>query len=339
MDANDLARRDVLKAAGLFAAGTGLSRLLGPWPARGERQQPAAAMPIGQREILAGLDAMSRVADDGNDPFADGHAAAAVMASAFFCKENDLDVATQDAIRALLEGRLLAGPLFAPRPQEAADPALAQGLVDDLDHGIDALRRSGHNIIFAVVSLKALREVPEAATPARVAGLRAMVRSFPAEPVSSDARREPPPDPSDEAAFIRFVFAEYLAALQLYLEGRGHHGFAGHVVTVGHALVELCRLGHADTARKGLPAYREFVAHARRGADLGGRRVAAAPARAPRPLDRDYWVAQRGRRMGGFASSHVVKYPYSFYALLVGLTDDELKRRVLEKVDYLTAVS
>lgn len=56
------------------------------------------------------------------------------------------------------------------RTEKKADPELVEGLVKDLDAGIDSLRRSGHNIIFANISLKTLREVPEvpeAATPAR----------------------------------------------------------------------------------------------------------------------------------------------------------------------------
>ena len=55
---------------------------------------------------------------------------------------------------------------------------MVERLAKDLDAGIDTLRRAGHNIIFANISLKTLREVPEAATPERVAGLRKMVRSF-----------------------------------------------------------------------------------------------------------------------------------------------------------------
>jgi len=37
--------------------------------------------------------------------------------------------------------------------------------------------------------------------------------------------------------------------------------------------------------------------------------------------------------------SHLIKYPYSFYALARELRDDALKQRILEKIYYLTAVS
>ena len=104
-------------------------------------------------------------------------------------------------------------------------------------------------------------------------------------------------DLSDETKFVHFVFEEYLKALDLYLHGKGHHGFAGHVLTVGHALLDLKRMGYRDTAHKGVKAYWQFVQEARDGADLGGERVKDAPPKPPTPLVREYWVKQ-GKRTG-----------------------------------------
>ena len=112
-----------------------------------------------------------------------------------------------------------------PRRQETADPELVEGLVKDLDAGIDILRRSGHNIIFAVTSLKALA-APEAATPGRIDGLRKMVRSF--GETSGGAAKDPDPlvGLDDERKFVHFVFEEFLKA-------KGN-GFDGHVKAIGH---------------------------------------------------------------------------------------------------------
>lgn len=341
--AEELARRDVLKSAGLFAAGVGL------WPgallgrrATGSTSTPRAnAASIGRREIVAGLDGMSRVANPGYDPFTDGHGAAAVIASAFFCRENELDEPTQETILSLIGSRFLTSPIYAPRAEEPADPELVSGLVTDLDDGIDTLRASGHSIIFAAISLRALREVPEAATSARIKGLRRMVRSFGTGAGSkAPARvRSSIPDIGDEKAFIRFVFEEYLRALDLYLDGNGHHGFAGHVLTIGHALIELCRMNHPETARKGLDAYAQFIEEARAGADLGGARVRDHAHRCPTALERKYWIAQVEHPVDGLVSSHRIKYPYSFYALLKDLPDGALRQGIMQKIAHLTAVS
>lgn len=166
------------------------------------------------------------------------------------------------------------------------------GLVQDLDAGIGVLRSSGHNIIFAVVSLKALRAAPEAATPTRVKGLRQLVQSFGKgnHPGNRLKFKDGFVDLGDEQEFIRFAIEEYLGALELYLNGKGHHGFAGLLLTVGHALLKLHHMGYKETAHKGIAAYWQFVEQARQEADRGGRKVHDAPSGAPSPLAREYWV-------------------------------------------------
>jgi hypothetical protein len=340
-DDQRIPRRDVLKAGGLLA-GAGLcgANLRALAAAVGSpRPRPGG---FGDAELVRGLDGMSRVADAGRDVFVDGHVAAAVLCSVFFGREQEFDADTWRALQALVEARLLAVPIFAPCREEPADEKLVDGLVEELDVGIGSLRRSGHDIIFAALSLKALREVPAAATPARIRGLRAMVRSFGTEKVAGARLRGADPfvGLDDEPRFVRFALAEYLRALDLYRTGRGHHGFAGHALTVAHALLQLARLGHRETAHKGVPAYHQLVQRARDGADLGGQRIAAAPPRFATPLQKDYWIERSRKPAGILVSSHLVKYPYSFYALAKELPDDdELKQRALQSIYHLTAVS
>ena len=54
----------------------------------------------------------------------------------------------------------------------------------------------------------------------------------------------------DEQKFVHFIFEEFLKA--------AGDGFDGHVLTIGHALLELHRMGHKELARKGVPAYWEW---------------------------------------------------------------------------------
>jgi hypothetical protein len=328
-DAN--VRRQLLKA-GLIVAGAGFCpEALFDRRAAGDDEKPAEDNPIGPREIVKGLDGMSRVADKRNT-FAGGHNAAAVISSAFFCREQKLDADTQKEILAYLGARLLNNPIYAAaRPKEAADPKLIEGLLEDLDAGIATLRGKGHNIIFAVTCLKALRAVPEAATPERIDGLRKMVRSFGTTRGGAAKDSDPLVGLDDEQKFVHFVFEEFLRA-------KGD-GFDGHVVTIGHALVELNRMGHKELARKGVPAYWQWVREARAGDDEGGDKVAPAKPRAPTPLTREYWAAQAKHRIGEIVSSHTVKYPYSFYALAKDVKDEELKERILAKVYRLTATN
>src|SRR5260370_9279102 len=98
-------------------------------------------------------------------------------------------------------------------------------------------------------------------------------------------------------------------------------------------------MGHKERARKGVPAYWRGVGGARASDGEGGGEVAPAPPRAPTPLTREYWAAQAKRRIGEIVSSHMVKYPYSFYALAKDVKDEGLKQRLLAKVSRLTAVN
>jgi hypothetical protein len=322
-----IVRRRLLKA-GIIVAGTQFCpEALFDRRAAADDEKPTEGTPIGPREIVKGLDGMSRVAETGNT-FGLGHNAAAVISSAFFCREQKLDTDTQKEILAFLDGGLLKSSIYAAaRPKETADPKLVEGLVEDLDAGIATLRGKGHNIIFAVTCLKALREVPEAATPERIGGLRRMVQGFGKTKGAVEKDPEPLVGLDDEQTFIHFIFEEFLKA--------AGDGFDGHVVTIGHALVELHRMGHKDLARKGVPAYWEWV----RGARANEVEVAPAPPQAPTPLTREYWAAQVKRHVGGIVGSHMVKYPYSFYALAKDVKDEDLKKRILEKVNRLTATN
>jgi hypothetical protein len=327
-----IVRRQLLKA-GLIVAGMPFCpEALFDRRAAADDEQPAEDTPIGAREMIKGLDGMSRVAETGNT-FGLGHNAAAVISSAFFCREQKLDANTQKEVLAFLDARLLKNSIYAAaRPEEAADPKLTEGLLEDLDDGIATLRGKGHNIIFAVACLKALRAAPAAVTPERIDGLRKMVRSFGKTRGGAEDDPEPPlVGLDDEQKFVHFIFEEFLKA--------AGNGFDGHVLTIGHALVELHRMGHKELARKGVPAYWAWCRGSRAGADEGRGEVPPAPPQAPTPLSREYWASQANRRIGEIVSSHTIKYPYSFYALAKDVKDEDLKKRILAKVYRLTATN
>jgi hypothetical protein len=324
-----IVRRRLLKAGLIVAGAEFCPDALFDRRAAADDKNATDDLLVGTREIVKGLDGMSRVADKGST-FGLGHNAAAVISSAFFCREQALDGDTQQEILAFLDARLLKNSIYAePRPNATSDPQLVEGLLEDLDAGIASLRGKGHNIIFTVACLKALGAVPEASTSERIAGLRKMVRSF----GKSGTEVAKDPDPlvglDDERKFIHFVFEEFLKA-------KGN-GFDGHVLTIGHALVELYRMGHKALAQKGVPAYWQWVRQSRGGGTEGT--VAAEPPRKPTPLSREYWAAQAHRSLGEIVSSHTVKYPYSFYALAKDVTDEDLKKRILARVSVLTATN
>src|SRR5262249_30862483 len=115
-------RREFVKAGLIFAGAPFCPEALFDGHAAADDEKSAEDTPIGRREIVKGLDGMSRVADKGNT-FAGGHNAAAVISSAFFCREQKLAADTQKEVLAYLDARLLKNPIYAAaRPKEAADP-------------------------------------------------------------------------------------------------------------------------------------------------------------------------------------------------------------------------
>ena len=152
-------------------------------PGNGSRDDKAKQI-IGDEILLKGLDGLSQSAIKGGNPFVDGHNAAAVIASAFFCQEQEIPVETQHELRSFMEARLLTNRIYKPQPKQDADAALLGGLLEDINENVSDLRRSGHNIIFATLSLKSLRAMPGTVTPARIDGLREMIRSFRSPPNS-----------------------------------------------------------------------------------------------------------------------------------------------------------
>ena len=63
------------------------------------------------------------------------------------------------------------------------------------------------------------------------------------------------------------------------------------------------------------------------------------PDESPTPLDSEYWAHYQRRRPKELVSSHLIKYPYSFYALAKDLNDKKLKKRLLNKLYHLSAVT
>src|SRR5262245_36645670 len=89
-----IVRRQLLKAGLIIAGAPFCPEALFDGRAAAADGNPAEGAPIGQQEIIKGLDGMSRVADQGN-VFGLGHNAAAVISSAFFCRDQKLDADTQ----------------------------------------------------------------------------------------------------------------------------------------------------------------------------------------------------------------------------------------------------
>lgn len=276
------------------------------------------------RYLIMGLDGLSHA--HGKDYFRDGHLAASVTAAYYLCHENALGEATQNLIKFRIDDELRGDAIFRPAPTEPPDSALLDQLLDTLSTGIGDLREIGHNIIFGAIALKAFRDRPDAITPARVEGICRLIENFTTTQNVELNDNDGIPDVTDEGALIEFIFSEYLRSVSLY-DGYGQ-GWAGHLLTIGQAVIGLSRLGYPQLAEPARDAYRMYIKTMRRGPNETDRRIAEHPFTSPTPLDHYYWAHGKQIRHG---LGHAFKYPYSFYNLLQELKDPKLKRCVLQE--------
>ncbi|MDH3900313.1 MAG: hypothetical protein OEU51_04625 [Gammaproteobacteria bacterium] len=272
--------------------------------------------------LILGLDGLSRA--HGRNYFGDGHLGASVIAAYYLCHENGLEERTQNTIKSRIDHELRNDAPFLPVPDETPDAALLEQLVTTLSAGIGDLREVGHNIIFGAAALKAFRECPNAITPFRVEGICRLIDDFATTQNVSVEDDDGVPGIDDESALIEFIFGEFLRSVSLYA-GYGQ-GWAGHLLTMGHAVIELSRLGYPDLAAPAHNAYRMYIKSIRRGPKETDRHIPDHPASALTPLDHDYWK-QRKSVLSGLG--HAFKYAYSFYNLISRLDNPDLKKRCL----------
>lgn len=268
--------------------------------------------------LILGLDGLSRA--HSGSYFADGHLAASVIAAFYLCHENGLEQRTRKLIQTRIDDELAQDTLFLPAPDEAPDAALLEQLLATLSAGIGDLREVGHNIIFGAAALKAFRDCPDAITPFRVAGVCRLIDDFATTQNVCLEDDDGVPGIDDESVLIEFIFSEFLRSVALYA-GYGQ-GWTGHLLTMGHAVIELSRLGYPDLAARAHHAYRMYIQTIRRGPSGTDRQIPDHPPSTLTPLDHDYWKQRKSVRSG---LGHAFKYAYSFYNLLAQLRNPVLR--------------
>jgi hypothetical protein len=308
MDENRQIIREVLN--GRADTGTGEQRP-GPDPVDGHGSRP------GESLLLLGLNALSRAHEF--DYFVDGHRGAAMVAAHLLCVDNDLEPDTRSRIAGLVRRNWASTPLCRAFPDTPADPARIDEIGFALLEGAETLRQVGHNAIFAMLAIKGLRMMPQAATSERVQGVCRMIRSFtPWRDVAANPDVTPPPF-SDAAAASRFMLREASDAVDRFV-GFGQ-GYAGHMLTFGQALVELAAMGDVDWAESCRLAFRKYVTVTRLGPGPDSERRPEHEQSDLRPTDAAYWEERPDDAVG---IGHVFKYPYSYYDLLRRAGDAEL---------------
>jgi len=299
--------------------------------------------------LAAGLNAMARAYRV--NPMA-GHLGAAVVAGCFIAEQHpDLDAEVcrgiQGELDRIVRGESVFSPkenaairapqMFEPFAEETTDGSLIAGIADALDANIEETRESGHNVIFASIAIRALRERPDLTTPSVVEGICKLIAGFNgASPGSGyygkeEGRRNGrdvsvPKDDSfppyvDLAGMANAVVDELVRHAPERREG---FGGLWHIINHGAALAELARHGHAGLAVKGLPSHHHHVQLWRTLPNVADELGPETPAPHD-PRTAAFWRSGSIRRERAHLT-HRIKTLYGFDALME-LVDDESKRR------------
>jgi len=306
---------------------------------------------IGSVYLRRGLSAMARAWRANTMA---GHPGAALVAGCCFADvHGDLDARVYSGIEGELD-RIIAGEelwfdpdavgmtiseLFEPFPDAPSHSAATDAIADALSGSIGALRQSGHNVIFAALAIKALREHPQHATSEIATGICRLIEGFqggnPGRLYFGEERgwiggdEVPPPDGdtplyADEQAMVDAVADELIDTAS---ENRRGCGGLWHIVNHAAALVELSRLGYGALARRGYAAHQHHLqlwgVLPDLTAELGPMVCAEHDPRTP-----EYWATGELRRDSALLT-HRIKTLYGFHTL-TGLVDSATKRERAE---------
>jgi hypothetical protein len=272
--------------------------------------------------LTASLNALSRA--NKVNYFTEGHKGAAMAAAVYLCNEKKLDIKTRTMIYEIVENYWANKPLFKSFPEEPGNKKLLEQIIKVASENFRSLRRVGHDMIFTMYALRTFRMAPNLITPQRVTGVCQLIKRF----GESDSMRwradlqsvddSEIPNFGDVESTACFILQEFLDTCNRFI-GRGQ-GWSGHLLTVGHSLIELLRMGYDDLAKRGRYAFSQFVWRVRQGPQESDKNYMENKKIKLRPLDLDYWKHWGGRDPN---LGHCFKYAFSFYYLL-GLSGDQV---------------
>ncbi len=290
-----------------------------------------------------------------------GHLGAAVVAGYFIGEQHpNLDQEVYNGIEAELEriirgesvfspkkdAALNASAMFEPFPREQPKEDLIDGIADALFRNINRTRESGHNVIFASIAIRALKDHPDLATPSIVDGIRRLIAGFDnASPGSGYYGKERGRinggkiTLTNDDGIPRFTDLQTMAntvvddLIQHAAQRREGFGGPWHVINHAAALVELSHHGYRELAIKGLPAFHEHYRLFQTVPDISEEKGAETPTEDD-PLTPNFWSPEKIRRERAHLT-HRIKTLYGFDELAEMVESKTKRDQGTDKLRYL----
>ncbi|APZ93375.1 hypothetical protein [Fuerstiella marisgermanici] len=326
-----------------------------------EDVRAATATPIAESFLSSGLNALARAHHMSSMA---GHLGASLIAGYFVGEQRpNLDPSVYEGIEGdlarVIRGESVFGKkmskkstlsdaeLFEPFPKQKPDETLIDGIAEGLEKGIDKPRQSGHNVIFACLAIRALKQHPELATPAIVDGIRRLMAMFANETPGSGyygAKRgrihgnkitlpedDGTPAYNDIDSMVIAVLDE---AIELTPEvHRSGYGGLVHVINHAAAIVDLADCGYDELAQRAIQSHRH---HLRLWRNLPNVADEKGPTQVSKftPHVAEYWKSGSVPYDRALLT-HRVKTMFGFDELAAAVDNQAKEKAAYEKLRYL----
>ena len=246
-----------------------------------------------------------------------------------------------------IESKLADTELFEPFPKQKPDEALIDGIAEGLEKGIDRPRQSGHNVIFASLAIRALKEHPELATPAVVDGIVKLMALFSNETPGSGyygkqkgrihGDRIILPDDDGAPAYddiegMAIAVFDEVISLKPDVNRIGYGGIV-HVINHAAAIADLADYGYAVLAPWAIQSHRH---HLRLWRDLPNVADEKGPLQVSKftPYMAAYWTSGNIPYDRALLT-HRVKTMFGFDELAAAVDEEAKEKAACEKLRYM----
>ncbi len=212
-----------------------------------------------------GLSIISQCKKQTNDIW-HAHFGAAAIASYFFMKDNNIEEeithCTYSQTKMMLNNQNLGEIIDS---KEEIDFQSAEKLIiKSMEHTIDELHWVGHNVIYAALSLLAMKELQKWGNNQAIEGITNLILSFrktipgrswigftTKEVKQLSINDEIESEFKNPKQLSKFILKE-LSQFNIIYRAEAHHDLIGHLLTFSHAINIMYDLGHRDIFQRGI---------------------------------------------------------------------------------------
>ncbi|MEJ9115665.1 hypothetical protein LAV76_23140 [Bacillus paramobilis] len=283
-----------------------------------------------------GLSIISQCKRQTNDIW-HAHFGAAAIASYFFITDNNMEEEITRNMYSQTKRMLNKQNLgeVIDNKEEINFQSAEKMIIESLEHTIDELHWVGHNVIYAALSLLAMKELQKWGDNQEIEGITNLIFSFrktipgrswigftTKEVKQLSIKEEIESELRNPEQLSTFILKE-LSQFNIIYRAEAHHDLIGHLLTFSHAINIMYDLGHRDIFRRGVRPLLKLVYVLRASQNLTSNSeitlhspIDCLPLVESKrahilPTENQFWLKDYGAFDWDFG--HIFKFSYSYF--------------------------